>query len=107
MRRHDIRTMHNGWFIGHFTPAVLTSPHFEVAHHALPKGYRGPRHFHAQAVELNYLVRGRVRANGEELTAGEFFVYEKGEVCDVEILEDTDLVVVKMPSVPGDKHPVD
>lgn len=70
----------------------------------MPKGYRGPPHFHARATELNYVVQGRLRANGAELTTGDIFVYEPGEVCDVEILADTDLIVVKTPSVPADKH---
>src|SRR5262247_3510763 len=104
MRRHHLETMRNGWFIGHFEPAALRSPHFEVALQAHAKGHRAERHFHAEATEVTCVVRGRLVANGHELGPGAIFVYEPGEVCDVEFLEDTELIVVKTPSVPGDKH---
>lgn len=106
MQTHHLQSMRNGWFIGRFEPSVLTTPLFEVALHAHPKGYRGERHFHAHATEVNCVVRGRVVANGEELGPGAIFVFEPGEVCDVTFVEDTELIVVKTPSVPGDRQVV-
>ncbi len=35
------------------------------------------------------------------------FVYEPGDIADVEFLEDTNLIVVKWPSVPSDKYMVE
>jgi hypothetical protein len=44
---------------------------------------------------------------GKELNSGDVFVFEKGEVANPVFLEDCVVVVVKVPSIPGDKFEVD
>jgi quercetin dioxygenase-like cupin family protein len=102
----NIREMQGGWFIGDFEPSVLRTGTFEVAHHRYPAGYRGEPHVHRFCTEYNYILRGRLVASGQELSTGDIFVYAPGEASDVEFLEESDLVIVKTPSVPGDKHAV-
>ena len=45
--------------------------------------------------------------NGRVLTTGDIVILEPGEPTDFTALEPTMTVVVKMPSVIGDKHPVE
>jgi len=100
----NIKQFTNGWFIGAFDPAMLKTNQFEIAHHFYPKGFRGTPHTHKIATEYNYIVTGKLVANGKDLMAGEFFIFNPYEVANVEFLEDTNLIIVKTPSVPGDKY---
>lgn len=106
MRTDKISRMTNGWLIGDFEPNVLRTSQFEIAHHVYKKGFHGVPHTHKIATEYNYIVSGRLIASGLELEAGDMFIYEPNEVADVVFLEDTNLVIVKTPSVPGDKYEV-
>jgi hypothetical protein len=47
-----------------------------------------------------------MKINGVEMTAGDVFVIEPGEIAEPEFLEDCQLVCVKTPSLPGDKYEV-
>ena len=107
MKVYNISDMHNGWFIGNFEPSVCKSEHFEVAHHKHPAGYKTPHHTHKLAMELTYILKGKLDIRGQILEAGQMFLYEPYEVADAEILEDVELIVVKWPSFPSDKYSVD
>ena len=102
----SIDKMTNGWFIGDFEPSILQTKEFEVAHHFYAKGFKGTPHTHKVATEYNYVVRGKARVSGLIVEPGDIFIYLPGEVSDVEFLEDTDLIIVKTPSLPEDKYDV-
>jgi len=40
------------------------------------------------------------------MSAGDMWIYEPNEVSNVEFLEDSDLIVVRWPSIPSDKYSV-
>ena len=103
MKLNNIKNFTNGWFIGDFVPSLFKQPFFEVAHHHYSKGLVSTPHTHIIAVEVNYIVTGKLIASGNELGTGDIFTYEPGDVSDVQFLEDTDLVIIKYPSVPSDK----
>lgn len=97
----------NGWFVGDFEAAVFRTALAECAHHHYPQGYKGPSHTHRVAVEVNYVLSGSCVVNGTHVCkAGDIFVYEPNDVSDVQFLEDTNLIIFKSPSVPGDKYNV-
>lgn len=103
----NIKSYINGWFIGNFEPTLVKSKDVEIAHHFYSKGFKGTPHTHKIATEYNYIISGKLFASGKELKGGDIFIYEPSEISDVEFLEDTDLIVIKMPSVPGDKYETD
>ena len=103
---YNINNFKNGWFIGNFTPSVFKNPFFEVAHHHHKAGYCGQAHTHKIAQEVTYIVKGRLVASGKHLKTGDMFVYSPHEIANVMFVEDTDLIVIKWPSVPNDKHDV-
>ena len=103
---YNIKDFKNGWFIGNFNPSIFKNPFFEVAHYTHKAGYIGPLHTHKVAEEVTYIVKGRLNASGKVLKTGDMFVYHPDEVADVMFLEDTDLIVIKWPSVPNDKYNV-
>ena len=53
--------------------------------------------------EYNYLISGRMIINNTEINAGTIFSFQRGEIADPVFLEDCIVVVVKVPSIPGDK----
>lgn len=103
---YNIKNFTNGWFIGNFNPSIYKNPFFEIAHHTHKAGYTGPLHTHKIAEEVTYIVKGRLNASGKELQTGDMFVYHPEEIANVTFLEDTDLIVIKWPSVPNDKYNV-
>ena len=96
-----------GWFIGDFEPSIYKTADFEVGYLRHAKGEYWAPHFHKESVEMNYLIRGKMIIQGIELNAGDVFVFEKGEIANPEFLEDCELIVVKVPSLPKDKYNVE
>ncbi|MFO0609511.1 MAG: hypothetical protein U0324_40485 [Polyangiales bacterium] len=106
MRRATLDAMWRGWFVGDFDPTVLKTKAAEVAVKHYRAGEREGRHYHAVATEVTCVVSGRVKMNGVELGAGEIVTLDPGEHTDFEALTDATTVVVKTPSVAGDKYDV-
>jgi hypothetical protein len=100
-----------GWFFGHFMPEpLLRSDQVEVAWQSIPNLRPSPQdeHFHRIAVEINILIRGWIELNidGERhrLEAGSFWVvWPESIVSDVASGPEAELIVVKSPSIAGDK----
>jgi len=93
-----------GWFIGAFEKAVYKTDLFEVAHGFNSAGEVSIKHTHKVATEINLITSGCVEVNGETFCAGEGFVMEPGDPCECRYIEDTYTLVVKTPSVLGDKY---
>jgi hypothetical protein len=106
MKTANIKDFKAGWFIGDFEPALFRTKDFEIAHHFYPRGFKGTPHTHRVATEVNYIVSGKLIASGSSLGSGDIFTYYPHDVSNVEFLEDTQLIVVKFPSVPSDKYEV-
>ena len=104
MKINNINEMKGGWFIGDFQPAVLKTQDFEVAHHHHPAGWSPEKHYHKLATEHNYVVSGRISIDGNIIKTGDIFTYEPGDIADLYCIEDTDIIVIKVPSIIGDKY---
>ena len=105
MKVHRLDAMTRGWFVGNFVPTSLRTGACEVSCRTYKKGEAEARHVHKVAVEVTLIASGRVRMEGRELGAGDIVVIDPGEPTDFQALEDTLTVVVKVPSVIGDKYP--
>jgi quercetin dioxygenase-like cupin family protein len=103
----QLKDYHRGWFIGDFEPSLLRTKDFEVGVLTHQKGEYWAPHYHKESVEYNVLVQGKMTIQSKELNSGDVFVFEKGEVANPVFLEDCVVVVVKVPSIPGDKFEVD
>jgi len=106
MKIHRFSDFTGGWFIGDFLPTAHRTQEVEVAYKRHSKGEPWAAHRHEIATEINYLVSGKMKLRGVTLEAGTVFVIEPGEVADPEFLRDCEIVVVKLPSVVGDKYEV-
>lgn len=105
MKLSKISDFTNGWFIGAFTPSLLKTSDFEIAHHFYAKGFKAHPHTHMIATEYNYVVSGHLLVDDKhELKRGDIFIYEPSDIANVVFLEDTDLIIIKTPSIIGDKY---
>ena len=103
MKIYKINDMKRGWFIGDFEPSVLKTKEFEVGILTHNKGEYWAPHYHEFSDEYNVLLKGKMTIQKKELNQGDIFVIEKNELADPDFLEDCIVLVVKTPSVPGDK----
>ena len=106
MKFYNIKDMTRGWFIGNFEPSVLKTEKFEVGILTHKKDEDWPKHFHKEAVEYNCLIEGKMLINDMLIEPGTIFVIEQNEVSKPKFIEDCKLVVIKTPSVIGDKYEV-
>lgn len=105
MRVTRLTDMTRGWFVGDFDPTALTTKVAEVAVKTYAAGDREERHHHKVATEVTLVMTGLARMNGTDYRAGDLIVMEPGESTDFEAVTDATTVVVKVPSVAGDKYP--
>jgi len=99
MKIDNINNYNLGWLVGNFEPALLHSSDIEIGIKYLPVSTHIERHYQKVATEYNYIVTGKVNANGSELTTGDIFIYEPGEITELKILDDTTILVFKTPSL--------
>ncbi len=107
MKHHRLDDMTRGWFVGNFSPAALRTEHTEVAVQQYRAGDHEARHVHKVASEITLILGGRARMCGQEWEHGDIVVLDPGEPTDFTALTDVTTVVVKSPSVLGDKYLVD
>lgn len=106
MKTFNLSTMTKGWFVGNFEPTALKTDVAEVAYRRFQAGAVEDAHVHKIAREVTVIIEGRVLMNGVEYGQGSIIVLEPGESADFKALTDGATLVVKTPSVPGDKYPV-
>lgn len=107
VEHHRLEDMVGGWFVGAFSPAALRTEAAEVAVKTYPAGSVEDSHEHRIATEVTLLLHGRALMCGRELVAGDVLVLPPGTATAFVALEDSTTVVVKTPSVLGDKHAAD
>jgi hypothetical protein len=99
MKIYNIKDMINGWFIGDFIPSIIRTDQFEIAHHFEKAGIKCQAHRHTRSTEINYIIDGEAKVNDNFLGSGYIFVYEKDEISDVTFLRDTNLIIIRIPSI--------
>jgi mannose-6-phosphate isomerase-like protein (cupin superfamily) len=106
MKIKNIQDMKRGWLIGDFEPSILQTKDFEVGILTHKKGEFWSAHLHKESEEYNLLLDGKMEINGVLIEPGTIFIIEKNEISKPEFLEDCRVLVVKVPSLPGDKYEV-
>ena len=104
MEAFNITSFTKGWFVGAFEPTLIPSEAVEVGVKHYRAGDRETAHHHKVAVEITAVVLGSVRMSEQVFKAGQIVRIAPGESTDFEALEDSVTVVVKIPSVKGDKY---
>ncbi len=105
MKIERLDGMTKGWFIGAFEPTLCKTSDFEVAVKKYKMGDREEAHHHKIATEYTVILDGRACMGGHYMDDGDICVVEPGESVDFFAVTDVTTVVVKTPSVSGDKYP--
>ena len=96
--------MVKGWFVGDFAPTVLRTDAAEVAVKRYKAGEREDAHLHKVATEVTLVLEGTIEMCGRRLSNGDIIKLAPGEATDFIAITDAVTVVVKLPSVSGDKY---
>ena len=104
MKIFRLNDMKGGWFVGNFSPTCLKTSDCEVACKHYKKGDSEKRHVHKIATEITLIVEGLIKMNDVTYKSGDIIVLDPGDATDFQVVEDTVTVVVKVPSVKGDKY---
>ena len=106
--KHDrMEEMVKGWFVGAFSPTAHSTEACEVAVKQYCAGARESAHDHKVATEVTLILSGEVRMMGCKWRDGDIIMLNPGEITDFEALTDAVTVVVKTPSIAGDKYLAD
>lgn len=92
-----------GWFIGNFDGAIFRTKDFEVTYQKNPRGQTAS-HIHKIVHEITLIISGCQICNGEMFGPGDICILEPGDISQIEYLEETEVVTIKTPSIPSDKH---
>lgn len=104
MKVHKLKDTIRGWFVGDFLPSIFKTKECEAAIQYYKAGESEKKHIHKIATEITVLAEGRAIMNGIEYKKGDIIVMEPGDATDFLALTDTINVVIKIPSIPGDKY---
>lgn len=103
MKLERLENFPGGWFIGAFSPTLLSTSDFEVCLKSFKAGDFEPKHYQKVATEFTVVVSGLCRMGEFNLSAGDILVLEPGEASDFEAIEDCLVLGIKTPSTPKDK----
>jgi anti-sigma factor ChrR (cupin superfamily) len=104
MKKFNLNDFRGGWFIGNFSPTILSSNDVECSIKKYKKGDSDPRHKHIIADEITIIITGKVSMNSVEYIADDIIHIEKEEMTNFIALEDTITCVIKIPCAIGDKY---
>lgn len=104
MKVAKLEDMIGGWFIGDFEPSVLKTKDFEIGVKHHPKNSKWDVHYHKLATEVTLLLKGKMKIKDTIIEEGQIFVLDPYEIANPIFLEDCFVVVIKTPSVIGDKY---
>ena len=103
MRKDKIENYVKGWVVGDFEPSILRHKDLEVGIAYHKKNEPTQQHYHTSSEEYNFIINGRMRVNEKILEKGDIFIYERMDISNCEFIEDTTLMIIRIPSAPNDK----
>jgi len=104
MKKHQLKNFTGGWFVGDFEPSLYKAKEAEVCVKYYKQGEIDKKHIHKIATEITTIIQGKFLMNGDILKSGDVLVLSPNEPSEFKCLEDGTIVVVKVPSVKGDKY---
>lgn len=105
MKIFKLKDMTKGWFIGNFDPSVDKREDYEIGVLERKKG-KDIDHYHKIATEITCLLSGSMKINDTIIEEGDIFIMQPYTVSCSEFFTDSKILVIKTPSVPGDKYEI-
>lgn len=100
---HNRNSFIRGWFIGNFKPSIDQNEDIEygLLHHK--QNEKWDFHYHSQAIETNYLIKGSMKVNDQIINEGSIFIFDKNQISCPEFITDCEIFCIKTPSITNDK----
>jgi hypothetical protein len=105
LEQFKLDEMVRGWFVGNFTPSAAATRDVEVGIKTYKAGDLEAAHFHKVATEVTVILDGTAEICGRRFTSGDIVKLLPGEVTGFKAITDVTTIVVKLPSLVGDKYP--
>jgi predicted DNA-binding ArsR family transcriptional regulator len=93
-----------GWLVGDFEPALFKTKDIEVGIKYYKAGDKEEKHYHKVATEYSIILYGTVSMLNQTFKQGQIVTVLPDVENKFECLEDACIVVIKTPSVIGDKY---
>jgi len=103
MKVAKVKDSIGGWYVGNFEKAAYKTSGFEVSYKIHHKGEKYGWHYHEHLDEINLVVSGKIKIQGQTFTKGDIFILEPYDIADPEFLEDCEIICVKAPNITNDK----
>ena len=104
MKKYNLQNFTKGWIVGDFNPSILNTRQYEVACKKYLQGDTEAEHVHKISTEITVIVSGKVEMNGVIYNQDDIIVIEPNEWTNFKAITDTTTLVIKTPSVQGDKY---
>lgn len=101
---YNLKDYVKGWLVGDFEPSLFRSKDIEVGVKEYTAGTVEASHHHKIATEYTIVLSGIVNMLGQEFGEGDIVVIEPGVSNTFISVTDSTLLVIKTPSVMGDKY---
>lgn len=100
----NIDNFTKGWVVGDFSPSLINNKDLEVGLKHYKAGDRDEKHYHKIATEYTVVSYGVIKMMSNLYTKGDIVKINPLEINEFECIEDACVLVIKTPSVIGDKY---
>ena len=100
----NLQQFTKGWLVGDFEPTLFKTKDIEVGVKYYKAGDKEENHYHKVATEYSIILYGSVRMLDQIFKQGQIVTVLPDVENKFECLEDACIVVIKTPSVIGDKY---
>ena len=100
----NIENFIKGWIVGDFTPNLINSKDLEVGLKYYKAGDKDEKHYHKIATEYTIVSYGVIKMMNNTYVKGDIVKVNPLEINEFECIEDACVLVIKTPSVIGDKY---
>jgi dTDP-glucose pyrophosphorylase len=104
MKKFNLQNYTKGWLVGDFEPNLFGSKDIEVALKRYEQGTKELAHEHRLATEYTIVINGVFRMNDQIIGKNDIIQVEPNEMVEFECLHSGETLVIKSPSVMGDKY---
>jgi len=104
MKLYNFKKMKKGWFIGNFHPTAFKTKDFEVSYKIHKKNEKWPVHYHKKSLEINLIIKGKMKIRNKILKKNDIFILNKKESADPKFIVETHIICVKVPASLDDKY---
>ncbi len=100
----NINDYTRGWLIGDFEPNIYKTKKYELAFLTHLKDEKWKFHYHMEAIEINFLIKGKMILNNHLIENNNIFIINKNVIACPIFIEDCKILCIKIPSRPSDKY---